>query len=389
MPLTSLRALAVAATCTLALAGTAGSAAGQAGSDDAGSPAQQAPDGSLRAADESTHERKTVLFLLPALDDQTRADLREALLAQFALIAADVEWANADREAGALGERMADAQQRAAEHGAIAAFWIDEQPDGRWFVHMFDIERERIVVRPIEAAGDRRASAIEAVAVMARESTRALIAGEPLPELAPEPAPAPTPAPAPPAQPLPAGPGHPTQGPVRLWAAYVGTDFAEEIPWRHGAAAGVGWFGFAPLYAGVSYVFTPALVVDSSVQFDVQRMPIGAQVGYRQQWQRALLDVELGLIVEILRRSELRGATASVESHSPEVAAFSALAPRLRGELTPVPELGLFAAVGLDILLSNFSYVAREIGSEGTQSRTLLRADDVRPALELGVAFYP
>ena len=96
------------------------------------------------------------------MDAQTPSDLRDALLAQFALIEADLVLEAAGSSGGPLSARMADAQRRAAEHDAIAVFWIDGEPDDRWFVHMMDIDRERIVVRPADASGDRRAAAIEA-----------------------------------------------------------------------------------------------------------------------------------------------------------------------------------------------------------------------------------
>jgi hypothetical protein len=66
-----------------------------------------------------------------------------------------------------------------------------------------------------------------------------------------------------------------------------------------------------------------------------------------------------------------------------------ALAPRLRGELAPAAELGVFAALGLDVLINNIIYEAGYIGDSGRPPRQLLRAADVRPVLELGVAFYP
>jgi hypothetical protein len=392
---TWLRVVAVA--CAVALAGMTHRSAAQGGAEaDAAAAAPEEPAEDDRPAAVPELEagtpnaaRATVLFLMPSMDAQTQSELRDALLAQFALIDADLVLEAGGSAVGPLSQRMADAQRRAAEHDAIAVFWIDGETDGRWFVHMMDIERERLVVRPADAAGDRRAAAVEAVAVMTRESARALIAGEPVPELAPEPTPiASEPQPAP--VPTPVPPEVAQQGPLRLWAGYVGTDFAEELPWRHGAEAGVGWFGFAPIYAGASYVFTPALAVQSAVDFEVQRRPIAVHAGYRQRWDRAVLDVELGAVVEILHHSGLRADPGTTFKPKPaETAVTWALAPRLRGELTPVPDLGLFAALGLDILLNKFNYSVEQTSSEGTQLLPLLRADDVRPVLELGVAFYP
>jgi hypothetical protein len=341
-------------------------------------------------------ERPLVLFLMPEVGEAAQAELREALLAQFALLDAALVFDRAP-VAGSLGEQMADAQRRAAERSAIAVFWIEAQNDGRWFVHMMDSERERIVVRPADPAGDRRGAATEAVAVMTRESTRALLAGDPIPEQPPEPLPAPPsaapPAPAPPAEPAPVS--APRARPLRLAASYLGTDFEEALAWRHGVAVAASWHGFLPAYAGASYVFTPLLQVQaevesSQVDFDLQRMPAAVHFGYRQRWERAALDVEFGVVFEVQRRGALRiESEGVVERYEAETRLICALAPRVRGELAPMPELGLFAALGLDVLLNNFEYVVKYVDQPEAEPRTLLRADDVRPVLELGVAFYP
>ncbi|MFI5308603.1 MAG: hypothetical protein ACHQ53_14685, partial [Polyangiales bacterium] len=126
-------------------------------------------------------DRPQVLFLMPALDVEAQAQLREALLAQFAAIEADLTFAPVAEPQGTLAQRMAQAQAASAKHTLLAAFWIEEQPDGRWFVHMMDLQSERVIVRQVEAQPERRSAAIEAVAVMARESSRALIEGEPPP----------------------------------------------------------------------------------------------------------------------------------------------------------------------------------------------------------------
>jgi hypothetical protein len=78
-----------------------------------------------------------------------------------------------------------------------------------------------------------------------------------------------------------------------------------------------------------------------------------------------------------------------VVRYEAETRLICAFAPWVRGELAPMPELGLFAALGLDVLLNNFEYVVKYVDQPEAEPRTLLRADDVRPVLELGVAFYP
>jgi len=340
-------------------------------------------------------QRPRVLFSMPPTDEETQAELHDALLAQFALIDAEVVLEPALASTGSLGQRMAEAQRRASERQAIAVFWVEQQPDGRWFVHMMDSALERIVVRPVDATGDRRRSAVEAVAVMARESTRALIEGVPERELEqapPVPAPAPSPATpqAPPAKP---------ERVLRLWAGYAGGEFAEDAGWRHGAIVGVGWYKLSPLFIGASLLITPPLDVPAEpagARFDIGRVPIAAAVGYRHRSGPVLLDLELGLLLEVLfsntPRADRPESEASVEITQKPPEFLVGLAPRLRGELLPLPWAGVFAAVGGDVILNDVEYIVR-VDEEGEpeddpDDEILLRTLRLRLVAEVGIAFY-
>jgi hypothetical protein len=330
--------------------------------------------------------RALVLFLLPEADESAQHELRDALLAQFALLDAEIAFESAGGSTESLAQRMTHAQRRARERGALAVFWIDAQADGRWFVHLMDSELERVVVRPVDAAGDRRSAAIEAVAVMTRQSARALLEGAPLPETGPASDPLATPAPAP-------EPAHDPAPPARLLrlaGAYALSDIASSLPLRQGVAFAIDWFGFAPLYAGAAYTFTPEVAVDAVVDFDLQPIPVAVRAGYRSTLGRAAFDVELGLLLEFLRASLRREDPASrVEPVDRGSRTLVALSPRLRAEFGAWPKLSLFGSVGADILLNNLEYIAEDDRSGTRHVRTLLRGSDVRPAMELGIAFYP
>src|SRR6185295_2222027 len=132
---------------------------------------------------------------------------------------------------------------------------------------------------------------IEAIAVMTRSGTRALIEGTP--EDLPPPVQSP---PSPPSEsPTPA-----MLDAFRLWLGYTGSAFAPEVEWQHGAAIGAAWLGPHPFYAGLSLILTPTLKLNSNsdpAAFSVQRTPIAAQFGYRYLTGRIALDGELGFVV--------------------------------------------------------------------------------------------
>jgi hypothetical protein len=329
---------------------------------------------------------------MPELDAEAQTQLREALLAQFASIEAALELEPVTEARGSLSQRMAQVRALSAQRGVLAAFWIEEQPDGRWFVHMMDNESERIVVRPVEAQGAHRAAAIEAVAVMARESTRALLEGgpeawAPAPPAAPPP---PLPAPPPKQAPPPVASGPQVPRPLRVWAGYAGSDFAKEPAWRNGVSVGASWrgLGLAPLYAGVGYLFTPAIERTDRVAFQVQRIPFSLSAGWRTEFGPLALDGELGLILELLHRTDsptqTNTPTLKISPLPAHTRALVAIAPRLRIELRPAPSLGLFAGGGIDVLVNKFDYMTRE-----TPPALLLHPFPVRPVAEAGIAFYP
>jgi hypothetical protein len=244
-----------------------------------------------------------------------------------------------------------------------------------------DTQDQRVIVRQVDAAGERQPAAIEAVAVMTRSGTRALIEGAPE-ELPP---------PAQPTQPAPSAPAtEPTLDAFRLWVGYTGSAFAPEVEWQHGAVLGATWLGLHPFYAGLSLILTPTLKVDSSkapVAFSVQRTPIAAQFGYRYLTGRIALDGELGFVVERWFRPEAQvrpPVGQSAVAYDNTTHWVYELAPRVRCELRIARVMGLYGGGGLDILLNKFNYV-----SSGDVQRVLLQPNPFRPVAELGISFYP
>lgn len=347
---------------------------------------------------------KLVLCSLADLPPEAQLEARDALLAQFSLLEADLRF-----EAGAagaplqpLGERIASGQRRASELGAIVVVWIDAQSGDRWFLHMMDPATERVLVRPVEAGPERRGAAIEAIAVMVRESTRALLEGAPLPSEARAPPPQATapreasstlPAAAPPlVEPEPSGGRQPLQRPFQLWLAYHGDEFAQESGLANGVAVGAGWFGPMPIYVGARFILTPEIRVSADkedIVFELQRTPVAVCAGFRQRAGFGAFDLELGFITEVLRHNTPRGeGDAILDNPKPGTRVLFALAPRVRGELFAAPFVSFFATLGMDVLLNNFQYQAN-VRADPEPRETLLHISGLRPVAELGLAFYP
>lgn len=369
------------------------------------------PAGAQQAGAPEADARPVVLIALPAVEPEAQQQLREALLAQFALLPAEPQIEN-DPEAVAgtsLGQRMSNAQARGAALAAIAVFWIDPQPDGRWLLHMMDSASERILVRAVDARSERRQASIEAVAVMVRESTRALIEGGPIGEPALSPSPTPSvqagtasgsstrsgaaPGPESDARTATEGTAVPAgERPFRIWLGYHADEFAYDFALQHGVAIGAGWFGLAPFHIGANFTLGPPATVENlQISFDVQRFQVGLSGGYRHRLGIVVFDFEAGPILEVASGSvpeSLRGPGYVLESPTATRKTVFGLSGRLRAELFAVPTLSLFAAAGLDALFNNSDYITMELDPESSPV-TVLRVMPVRPVAEVGLAFYP
>ena len=341
------------------------------------------------AAGDERAARPLVVFLLPDADAASAAELRDALLAQFALIDATLVFEPAPSEQASLSARMEHAQAVAAKHDAVAVFWLDEEPNGHWLLHMMDPQGARVIVRAVDASGEHTPAASEAVAVMARSSARALIEKVAVPSNTPAVVvlPAPAAAKAAPKEPAPLPPPLPLREDLRLWMGYAGDDFAPHM-WQHGAALGASWLGLRPVFFGLGLSLVPAIErTTATVSFTVQRLPVTAAAGYRLTYGRLALDGELGIALEWLHRldaqpGQVMGGTVTAGGPAPPRWLVE-LAPRLRGEVRVVPFAAVYAAGGIDILLNKFQYI-----SEGPARDVLLDPKSLRLVAELGVSLY-
>jgi hypothetical protein len=174
---------------------------------------------------------------------------------------------------------------------------------------------------------------------------------------------------------------------LRLWAGYGGAQFAEGKSWRHGAILGVGWYKLAPLFIGASLLITPPVEVPvkpAGEEFNIGRVPIGAHVGYRHSAGPVRLDLEIGLLLEVLYSDspESERPEVDITQKAPEV--LVGFSPRVRGELGVLPWASFFAALGGDLFLNDVVYIVQVDG----EPETLLEPARLRLVAEAGLAFY-
>lgn len=332
---------------------------------------------------EGPDDVERVLFFVPTeLRGPDRRALADALAAQFSLGTIEVVLADDDAPETALGAHIAAMSARASEAGAFAVCWIDAEPDGRWLVHVLDPVNDRLVVRPIDAAEERRGAAIEAVAVMTRDSAEAIASGVVVPTPAPSRAPSPAPRPqATPTSPTPAP--RPLHRPVRLSVGYAGHDFAPEVSWRHGALVSASWVTERGPLLGASWAPSQDVQIDSPVRFEVERPLVLAFFGgYRWTASRVALDGIVGLTVDAMSRHTPAQPGVRVAGSSSRLA--TALSPRVQVEWAATAALGIYANGGIDIVLNNFKYFY-----DDTDPRVVLDPHRLRLVVSAGVAVYP
>lgn len=325
--------------------------------------------------------RTSVVFFAPErLTPEVRSALEDALATQLSLLHAAVYYAGPANRDGDPSERVQSARRTAARYGAIAIFWLDAPANRPWVLYAADAGITRVVARRL---GPQRTNsveaAIEAVALIVRATTDALLHGEPMPsEEAPETSEVSTPWPV---ERL----VHGTSG-VRLSAAYVGTTFAKEKPWQQGLGLGAAWIWPSGSYLGLGFTIFERMHFDiPNGRFAVDRYPISLHAGLRFAVAPFTFIGELGLELEIRNRTTESMSEAQLEPKGPDQNAVFNICPKLETELAILPWLVAFGGVGLDFVVGNFPYTILMDSTEKTSIS--LEPYLIRLNLQLGIAF--
>jgi len=341
---------------------------------------------------------RAVVFVDPPSEDLARS-LRDALTAQLSGGPASLVFDHFAEDPAPLRRHLSEAEALARAHAAAGVFWIDAQPDGDWLLYLSEPDGERTLVRRVEVEANGAAAAVEAVALITRQSTEALLAGgtvgmqpvndssiprsatpvprtpEPEPELA---APAPTPE-----QNKKRG-VRSLSGPS-FSAAYAGEYPAKALGWQNGLAVSGGYRFAVGIYVAAGYTFFRDAEVDvPPLILRITRNPFYLEGGYAFGRGRWVPSIGGRVIMEPLGRHTL--STSGAFAGTPDSTRVGVLlSPRVRVEYVLSAALAVYGTVGADFGLNRFSFVSRV----GDTNRVLLEPDIVRPAIELGLSFSP
>jgi hypothetical protein len=321
--------------------------------------------------------RSSVVFFAPKqLPQEVRSALEDALATQLSLLNATVYYAGPATREGNPTERVRSARRAAARYGAIATFWLDAPANQAWVLYAADAGITRVVVRRLASGQASMEANIEAVALIVRATTDALLHGEPMPaeEISEEgKALAPWPV-----EQLDKG-----SYAARISAAYTGTTFAKERSWQHGLSLRAAWIWPSGPYLGLGFTVFERIQFDyPSVRFEIDRYPISLHAGLRFRVAPFTFTGELGVELEIRNRRTLRGMDSDITD--PQRMVIN-ICPKLETELNVFSWLALFGGVGLDFVVGNYPYSI--LDPETMKTTPALEPYLIRVSVHVGLAF--
>jgi hypothetical protein len=342
-------------------------------------------------------ELRAIVFV-SSPSQELDASLRDALTAQLSGSSAVLVFEHFSVDGAPLRRQVSEARSLAAAHDAAGVYWLDAQSEKDWLLYLAERSGDRVLVRRLEIETGGTAAAVEAVSVITRQSTDALLAGQTI-GMQPVDVPAeggassePSPQPAvPPAsgaeEPKPRTPtvAGPPRRAIAIGIGYYGDSFASQIPWQSGMRFGASYRSSFGLYAGAGYVFFRESTVQAPhVAFQITRTPIDLGVGLELARGRLVPSVGLRGIVDVVHRQGISAeppAVATPDTTLPVVF----LSPRLQVGYTVSEALGVYLGGGVDFAINAFSFISRVDGRDDV----LLSLRGVRLSAEAGLTFWP
>jgi hypothetical protein len=317
-------------------------------------------------------EKQRKVIVLAVLDRGTGEDAGRAIetfIAHLAGASVDVIVERPDIQG--LREQIAWAREAVRTHKASGVFWLDLAPGEEVMLYLVEPTGESALVRTIPRDPEGPASTFEALGAIARSITAALLEGQTIGmkrvEL-PEPE-TPPPTPAPVVRKAAEPPPPPSFRLLRVSAQYLGTTFADDVPWQSGVGLDLSVRPLPAFFLGVgySYVFE-SRVVDPVATLAVQRNPIALFAGFHGRFAKAVaVEVEARVVVDPIRQRLL-----DVADVDPPLAAAGASSRVLVSGGTSgrllffvYKGLALHASVGLDVVMNPFDYVVLVEGEQG------------------------
>lgn len=266
-----------------------------------------------------------------------------------------------------LGEQIAWARDVGSRHQAVGVFWIDARDD-ELLLYLIDRSGDRVLVRTVPKDPQSPAASYEAVGVVARSITEALLAGATIgmQEVAV-------------AEPEPPAPAEPEVEPIEIdvverpspWhrlnvtLGYRGASFADELPWLSGIGAELSARPRRAFVLGLSYAFFfPDYAQHPSIIFSVQRNAASAFAGLHAGVGRRLaVDLRGIATVDVVRQRVLEVAS-DLDAAPDSTRVLFSLGADARLWIYAWRGFGFFAGVGLEVVTNPFSYVVVQEGRD-------------------------
>lgn len=338
--------------------------------------------GHAQAFQQADATRSAVVFFAPQqLPPEARSALEDALATQLSLLHATVYYPGPASREGDPAERVRSARRAAARYGAIATFWLDAPVNQTWVLYAADAGITRVVVRRLASGQASVEANIEAVALIVRATTDALLHGEPMPaeEISDE---------GKAAAPWPVEQLDEGSSGIRVSAAYTGTTFAKERRWQHGASLRAAWIFPSGPYVGLGFTYFERMQFDiAPLRFEIERYPVSLHAGLRFNVSRVTFIGELGVELEMRNRRTISSTDKDTTVSSPDRAYVINICPKLETELKLFPGLVLFGGAGLDFVIGNFPYSVLHLKPESMESSISLEPYLIRLSVHLGLAF--
>lgn len=322
--------------------------------------------------------------VLLGIDEPDAAERAEAIAAHVhglaTLVASDARPATDDARAW-----YELAAREARERSAVAVFWVEATEDGHYVLSVVRPERREIRWRRIAMDPSSPSAGIEALGVITRATTSALLADSALQmetTTIPEPVPEAAPQREPPSPPR-VAPRPRARGRALLAASYAGTSYAREVAWQSGIGLEGGWAWPIGVHASLGYTIYQRTRATSELgRLEVVRHPIAATVGYHRRIRALGFGGDAGLLLDYTRRHATTDAP-DVEAGRDRGRLTTAITARVRGSVLAVWRLEVFAAIGVEAWLSDVRYA---VETRDGELGVVLTPRRVRATVAAGVA---
>jgi hypothetical protein len=265
-----------------------------------------------------------------------------------------------------LTKQVAWARAAGLRHDAVGVFWLDARDEAQLLLYLIDRSGDRVLVRTVPKDPESPAATYEAVGVVARSITEALLGGATIgmKELdVPEPEPTPAAAP-PPDVPKPDQTPAPWHR-LNVTLGYRGSSFADQLVWQSGIGAELSARPRRAFELGLGYTFfVPAYAEHPLIIFSVQRHTPSAFAGlHAAVGRRAAIDLRGVATLDVVRQRVIEVAPELDGKPNSSRVLFS-LGAETRLWVYAWRSFGFFAGIGLDIVTNPFAYVVVQEGRD-------------------------